>query len=68
MFDHGLLSGDGVFEEIRVYNRRVFKLEHISRLYDSANQPNGSVEIDGRYISNVRERHIADMALGGNQT
>ncbi len=37
VFDHGLLYGDGVFEGIRSYNRRVFKLkEHIGRLYESA--------------------------------
>jgi branched-chain amino acid aminotransferase len=37
VFDHGLLYGDGVFEGIRAYNRRVFKLkEHIVRLYESA--------------------------------
>src|SRR5262245_41753900 len=37
VFDHGLLYGDGVFEGIRAYNRRVFKLErHIERLFDSA--------------------------------
>jgi branched-chain amino acid aminotransferase len=37
VFDHGLLYGDGVFEGIRAYNGRVFKLqEHIERLYHSA--------------------------------
>ena len=37
VFDHGLLYGDGVFEGIRAYNGRVFKLEeHVDRLYDSA--------------------------------
>lgn len=37
VFDHGLLYGDGVFEGIRFYNSRVFRLEeHIRRLYDSA--------------------------------
>ena len=37
VFDHGLLYGDGVFEGIRIYNGRVFKLtEHLERLYDSA--------------------------------
>jgi branched-chain amino acid aminotransferase len=37
VFDHGLLYGDGVFEGIRSYNRRVFKLpEHIGRLFESA--------------------------------
>jgi len=37
VFDHGLLYGDGVFEGIRAYHGKVFKLEeHIARLYDSA--------------------------------
>ena len=37
VFDHGLLYGDGVFEGIRAYNGRVFKLkEHIDRLFYSA--------------------------------
>jgi branched-chain amino acid aminotransferase len=37
VFDHGLLYGDGVFEGIRMYHNRVFKLrEHIERLYWSA--------------------------------
>lgn len=37
VFDHGLLYGDGVFEGIRAYNGRVFKLdEHVDRLFDSA--------------------------------
>ena len=37
VFDHGLLYGDGVFEGIRFYGGRVFRLEeHIDRLYKSA--------------------------------
>ncbi|MDA8336772.1 MAG: branched-chain-amino-acid transaminase [Peptococcaceae bacterium] len=37
VFDHGLLYGDGVFEGIRAYAGRVFKLaEHIDRFYQSA--------------------------------
>ena len=37
VFDHGVLYGDGVFEGIRAYNGRVFRLEeHIRRLFDSA--------------------------------
>jgi branched-chain amino acid aminotransferase len=37
VFDHGLLYGDGIFEGIRFYNGRVFRLsEHIERLYLSA--------------------------------
>ena len=37
VFDHGFLYGDGVFEGIRAYNGKIFRLkEHIDRLYDSA--------------------------------
>jgi branched-chain amino acid aminotransferase len=37
VFDHGFLYGDGIFEGIRAYNGRVWKLdEHLKRLYDSA--------------------------------
>src|SRR5437588_8077703 len=37
VLDHGLLYGDGIFEGIRAYNGRVFRLkEHIDRLFYSA--------------------------------
>lgn len=37
VLDHGLLYGDGVFEGIRIYGGRVFKLhEHVERLFASA--------------------------------
>lgn len=37
VFDHGLLYGDGVFEGLRIYGRKVFRLqEHLVRLDESA--------------------------------
>src|SRR6516165_9950342 len=37
VFDHGLLYGDGVFEGIRIYGGKIFKLkEHVDRLFESA--------------------------------
>ncbi|WP_269849488.1 aminotransferase class IV [Methanosarcina horonobensis] len=37
VFDHGFLYGDGVFEGIRIYSGKIFKLkEHLDRLYKSA--------------------------------
>ena len=34
VFDHGLMYGDGVYETLVTYRRRVFRLnEHIERLY-----------------------------------
>ena len=33
VFDHGFLYGDGVFEGIRAYSGRIFRLdEHLERL------------------------------------
>lgn len=37
VFDHGLLYGDGIFEGLRTYKGKVFRLkEHMDRLWDSA--------------------------------
>src|SRR3984893_7577438 len=37
VYDHGLLYGDGVFEGIRVYDGKIFRLrEHVDRFYESA--------------------------------
>jgi branched-chain amino acid aminotransferase len=37
VFDHGLLYGDGVFEGLRSYSGRVFRLDaHLDRLWNSA--------------------------------
>src|SRR5690242_13773331 len=37
VYDHGLLYGDGVFEGIRIYGGKPFRLkEHVDRLFESA--------------------------------
>src|ERR1035438_4467225 len=37
VYDHGLLYGDGVFEGIRIYDGKIFRLKkHVDRLYESA--------------------------------
>ncbi len=37
VYDHGYLYGDGIFEGIRAYNGRIFRLDaHLDRMYDSA--------------------------------
>jgi branched-chain amino acid aminotransferase len=47
VFDHGLLYGDGVFEGIRAYSGRVFRLEsHVDRLFDSARAINLQPPLD----------------------
>jgi branched-chain amino acid aminotransferase len=37
VYDHAVLYGDGVFEGIRIYDGKIFRLrEHVDRLYESA--------------------------------
>src|SRR5690606_18103909 len=66
VFDHGLLYGDGIFEGIRFYNRRVFRLEqHIRRLYDSArsillNVPLSPDEMTAAVLDTCRANDLAD--------
>lgn len=66
VFDHGLLYGDGVFEGIRAYNGRVFKLkEHIDRLFNAAkaislNIPLSKEEMTEVVLESCRKNGIAD--------
>ena len=54
VFDHGYLYGDGVFEGIRAYNGRVFRLkQHIDRLYDSAKAINLEIPYTREKMSEV---------------
>jgi branched-chain amino acid aminotransferase len=64
VLDHGLLYGDGVFEGIRAYHGRVFKLkEHIDRLFCSAKAilleiPMSHAQIVRAVIETCRENKI----------
>ena len=66
VFDHGLLYGDGVFEGIRAYNGRVFKLrEHIDRLFYSAKAillqiPMSHADLCQAIVATCRENQIRD--------
>ena len=66
MFDHGLLYGDGVFEGIRMYNGRVFKLEeHMDRLYDSAKVicleiPSSKEQLTQDVLATIRANGLRD--------
>lgn len=54
VFDHGLLYGDGVFEGIRAYHGRVFKLDdHLERLYESAKSINLEIPLTTEEMKEV---------------
>lgn len=69
VYDHGYLYGDGVFEGIRVYGGRVFKLdEHLDRLYDSARHilldiPLSRQEMRDAIIATVRHSGLQDAYI-----
>jgi branched-chain amino acid aminotransferase len=66
VFDHGLLYGDGIFEGIRAYNGRVFKLkEHIDRLFCSAKAimlkiPMSAEEMIAAVVETCRRNKLRD--------
>lgn len=66
VFDHGLLYGDGIFEGIRAYHGRVFKLkEHIDRLFYSAKAillalPMSHADIMRAVVETCRRNKIRD--------
>jgi len=66
VFDHGLLYGDGIFEGIRAYNGRVFKLDrHLDRLYASARAidleiPHSREEMTRLILEACRRNRIRD--------
>ena len=66
VFDHGLLYGDGIFEGIRAYHGRVFKLkEHIDRLFYSAKAilleiPMSHAQIMRATVETCRKNKIRD--------
>jgi branched-chain amino acid aminotransferase len=69
VFDHGLLYGDGVFEGIRSYSRRVFRLrKHMERLYAGAAaiklKVNMSIdEFESRIIETLRINGLDDAYI-----
>jgi branched-chain amino acid aminotransferase len=69
VFDHGLLYGDGVFEGIRVYGGKAFKLaEHIDRLWESAHAvvlevPRSKAELAGVIEEAVRRSGLTEAYI-----
>src|SRR5690242_4192409 len=66
VFDHGLLYGDGIFEGIRFYNGRVFRLEqHLERLWNSARSiclriPMTQQEMTEALLETIRRNNLRD--------
>jgi branched-chain amino acid aminotransferase len=69
VFDHGLLYGDGVFEGIRAYNGRVFRLdEHVDRMYDGARAimltpPLTKAEMKKAIIDTLKKNKLTDAYI-----
>lgn len=69
VFDHGYLYGDGIFEGIRAYEGRVFRLnEHIDRLYKSAKTimmeiPLSQEEMKSVILKTIRENKLQDAYI-----
>lgn len=69
VWDHGLLYGDGVYEGIRAYDGRIFKLEeHLQRLYDSARAiqldvPLTPVEFQAAILATVQANELRDAHI-----
>jgi branched-chain amino acid aminotransferase len=60
VFDHGLLYGDGVFEGIRVYDKRIFETEaHVRRLYDSARAIRLTIPVSPEDLIRAMEATVA---------
>ncbi len=69
VFDHGLLYGDGVFEGVRAYNGRVFRLkEHVKRLFDSAQAimlsiPMTQEQLGEAILETLRQNNMKDAYI-----
>jgi branched-chain amino acid aminotransferase len=76
VYDHGLLYGDGVFEGIRIYAGKAFKLkEHVARLFESARHIQLEIPLtpeqmskainDSIAINNKKEGYIRSLVTRG---
>jgi branched-chain amino acid aminotransferase len=64
VFDHGLLYGDGVFEGMRFYGGKVFRLqEHLDRLYDSAQAIWLTIPIPKERLTTITEEGVRRSGL-----
>jgi branched-subunit amino acid aminotransferase/4-amino-4-deoxychorismate lyase len=65
VFDHVILYGDGVYDTMCAYNRRVFKLdEHVDRLYESAHAIR-LVVADRPFFCAIEDRRSGPLLFAG---
>ncbi len=59
VYDHGLLYGDGVFEGIRIYGRKIFKCkQHMDRLYRCAEAIRLKIPVPVEEMVDIQRRCI----------
>lgn len=69
VFDHGVLYGDGVFEGIRAYGGRVFRLgEHIDRIFAAAKAialeiPMTKAELSAVVVATCKKNGLTDCYI-----
>src|SRR5262245_13824573 len=64
VYDHGLLYGDGVFEGIRIYDGKIFRLKaHVDRLFESAK----AIKLDIPMTREQMAKTIQDTVLANDK-
>ncbi len=69
VFDHGFLYGDGIFEGLRAYGGKIFRLhDHLKRLWESARSlmltiPMSVEEIEAACYETLEKNHLADAYI-----
>jgi branched-chain amino acid aminotransferase len=69
VYDHGLLYGDGIFEGMRSYSGKVFRLrEHMDRLYESARAiclqiPISKEQMEADVMETLRRNNLQDAYI-----